>query len=204
MGQSLVESLALAAHKLQFEPSEGLWQVWGLILNTILPLLPPFQGFSFTLLGCGVSFFGETQQSPADGCQRLCAVFEFSQEKMNAHPSALPSYEFLTEASSRAQRWIRVSVDPASVWRFQRNREANKQLQVNYPVLSPRRGNTHLASLKSGLDCIWYFHQKHLYLPPEKSLCKSKRNSQNQTWNNGLVLNPERTRSRLYVVTLLI
>ena len=77
---------------------------------------------------------------------------------MNAHPSALPSYEFLTEASSRAQRWIRVSVDPASVWRFQKNREANKQLQVNYPVLSPRRGNTHLASLKSGLDCIWYFH----------------------------------------------
>ena len=29
-----------------FEPSEHLWQVLGLILNTILPLLPPCWGFS--------------------------------------------------------------------------------------------------------------------------------------------------------------
>ena len=27
-------------HKVLFEPSEHLWQVWGLILNMILPLLP--------------------------------------------------------------------------------------------------------------------------------------------------------------------
>ena len=30
-----------------FEPSEHLWQVWGLILNAISPLLPSFWGFSF-------------------------------------------------------------------------------------------------------------------------------------------------------------
>ena len=30
-----------------FEPSEHLWQVWGLILNAILPLLPSCWGFSF-------------------------------------------------------------------------------------------------------------------------------------------------------------
>ena len=36
-----------------FEPSEHLWQVWGLILNAILPLLPTFWGFS--ALGHGVS-----------------------------------------------------------------------------------------------------------------------------------------------------
>ena len=29
-----------------FEPSEHLWQVWGLILNTISPLLPSCWGFS--------------------------------------------------------------------------------------------------------------------------------------------------------------
>ena len=29
-----------------FEPSEHLWQVWGLILNVILPLLPSCWGFS--------------------------------------------------------------------------------------------------------------------------------------------------------------
>ena len=32
-----------------FEPSECLWQVWGLILNTIFPLQPSFWGFSFAL-----------------------------------------------------------------------------------------------------------------------------------------------------------
>ena len=50
-----------------FEPSEHLWWVWGLILNVILPLLLSCWGFSF-VLGCGVSFFGGTQNSPVNGC----------------------------------------------------------------------------------------------------------------------------------------
>ena len=37
-----------------FEPSELLWQVWGLILNVILPLLPSCWALSFAL-GHGVS-----------------------------------------------------------------------------------------------------------------------------------------------------
>ena len=37
-----------------FEPSEHVWQVWGLILNAISPLLPSCLGFSFAL-GCGIS-----------------------------------------------------------------------------------------------------------------------------------------------------
>ena len=37
------------AHKVLFEPSEHLWQVWVLILNAISPLLPSFWGFSFVL-----------------------------------------------------------------------------------------------------------------------------------------------------------
>ena len=43
-------------HKALFEPSEHLWQVWSLILNVILPLLPSCSGFSFALEH-GVSFF---------------------------------------------------------------------------------------------------------------------------------------------------
>ena len=40
-------------------------------------------------------------------------------------------------------------------------------------------------------------------LPPEESVCRSRRNSQNWTWNNRLV--PSRkSMSRLYIVTLLI
>ena len=35
------------------------------------------------------------------------------------------------------------------------------------------------------------------YLPPAKPICKSKNNSKNQTWKNGLVPNWERSTSRL-------
>ena len=41
-------------------------------------------------------------------------------------------------------------------------------------------------------------------LSPEKSIYRSRSNSQNWTWNNGLVLIWERSMSRLYIVTLLI
>ena len=53
------------------------------------------------------------------------------------------------------------------------------------------------------------YSQRHgntrsIYLPLKKSVCSSRSNSQNQTWNNGLVPNWERSKSRLYTVTLLI
>ena len=41
-------------------------------------------------------------------------------------------------------------------------------------------------------------------LPPEKRVCRSASNSQNWTWNNRLVPNRKRSKSRLYTVTLLI
>ena len=41
-------------------------------------------------------------------------------------------------------------------------------------------------------------------LPPEISICRSRSNSSNWTWNNRLVPNRKRNMSRLYIVTLLI
>ena len=41
-------------------------------------------------------------------------------------------------------------------------------------------------------------------LAPEKSVCRSRYNSQNLTWNNGLVPNWERTMSKLFIVTLIV
>ena len=41
-----------------------------------------------------------------------------------------------------------------------------------------------------------------LDLPYEKSVCRSRSNIQNWTWNNRLVSNWERSTSRLYMVTL--
>ena len=40
--------------------------------------------------------------------------------------------------------------------------------------------------------------------PAEKSVCRSRSNSENWTWNNRLAPNRERSISRLYIVTLLI
>ena len=54
--------LGPGVHKVLFEPSELLWQIWGLLLNTISSLLPSCWGFSFAL-GRGVSFFGGVQHS---------------------------------------------------------------------------------------------------------------------------------------------
>ena len=44
-----------------------LWQVWGLILNVVSPLLPSCWGFSFAI-GHGVSFFGGIHHFSVDGC----------------------------------------------------------------------------------------------------------------------------------------
>ena len=89
-GSVSVGSLRPGAHKVLFEPSEHLWQVWGLILNATAPLLPSCWGFSFAL-GRGVSFFGGIQHSPVDGCSATCCNLECSQE-MRTCPSTLPSF----------------------------------------------------------------------------------------------------------------
>ena len=40
------------------------------------------------------------------------------------------------------------------------------------------------------------------YLPPEKSVCRSRSNSENWTWNDRLLPNRKRSASRLYTVPL--
>ena len=69
-GSVSVGSLGTDVQKILFEPSKCLWQVWGLILNAIPPLLPSCRGLSFAL-GQGVSFFGGIQHSPVDGCSSV-------------------------------------------------------------------------------------------------------------------------------------
>ena len=72
-----------------FEPSEHLWQVWGLILNMILLLLPSCWGFSFAL-GCGVSFLLGSNILLSMVVQQQAVILDFLQEKMSACPSTLP------------------------------------------------------------------------------------------------------------------
>ena len=48
-----------------FEPSKCFWQVWGLILKVISPLLPSFWGFSFALVhGASPQSHSSTAQLP--------------------------------------------------------------------------------------------------------------------------------------------
>ena len=51
-----------------------MWWYINLFLNVILPLLPSCWGFSFAF-GCGVSYFGGIQHSPADGCSAVSFNF---------------------------------------------------------------------------------------------------------------------------------
>ena len=48
---------------------------------------------------------------------------------------------------------------------------------------------------------VWEYRPP--YLSCEKPACRSRSNSQNQIWNNGLVQNWERSVSRLFIVNLL-
>ena len=68
-----------------FEPSECLWWVRGLILNTISPLSPSCWGFSFAL-GRGYLFLVGSNILQLTVVQQQVVVLEFSQEKMSAHP----------------------------------------------------------------------------------------------------------------------
>ena len=102
LAQSLVESLVSGAHMVLSEPSECLWRVQGFILNVILPLQPSCWGFSFSL-GCGEYFFGGIHHSPVNGCLVVsCNFLEFSQEKVSACPSTLPSWEVMNKCFLRA------------------------------------------------------------------------------------------------------
>ena len=76
-----------------FEPSECLWQVWGLILNVIWRLLPSCWVFSFAL-GCPLSFSGGIQHFPVNVQQRV-VILEFLQEKLSTCPSTRPSWVML-------------------------------------------------------------------------------------------------------------
>ena len=71
-----------------FERSERLWQLWGLFLNMISPLLPssgafplPLEMYLF-LVGSNILLSMAVQQQ--------VVILEFLQEKMSAHPATQP------------------------------------------------------------------------------------------------------------------
>ena len=73
-GSVSVGPLGPGAHKVLFEPSQCLWHVWKLILNTILSLLQSSWGFFFAF-GCGVSFFWWYPTFSCDRCSAMGCNF---------------------------------------------------------------------------------------------------------------------------------
>ena len=69
-----VGSLCPGTHRVLFEPSRHLWQIWGLILSVISPLLQYCWHLSFAL-GVGYLFFGRIQHSPVDVCLAVSCSF---------------------------------------------------------------------------------------------------------------------------------
>ena len=70
-------------HKVLFEPSKHLWQVWDLILNVILPLLPSCWGFSFAL-GHRISFMVGSNIFLSMIVQLLLLLSHFSHVQLSA------------------------------------------------------------------------------------------------------------------------
>ena len=68
-------------HKVLFEPSKCLWQIWDLILNVISPLLPSCWSFSLPLGMAYLFLVGSNILLLMIVHQRV-AVLEFSQKKM--------------------------------------------------------------------------------------------------------------------------
>ena len=66
-----------------FEPTERLWQEWGLILNVNSPLLPSCWGFSFALgLGISPQSCSSDMQPPL---QRLPLAAYYPETPQNPH-----------------------------------------------------------------------------------------------------------------------
>ena len=72
-----VSVVSSGAHKILFEPSEHLWQVWGLILMQFCPSYHLYGVFPFPLdtRFFFFFFFGGMQHSLVDGCS--AASFNF-------------------------------------------------------------------------------------------------------------------------------
>ena len=80
------------AHKVLFEPSKHLWQVWGLILDAVSP--PPT--ILLGLLLCPWTWFGEIQHSPVNGCSAAsCNFGVLTEDECTSFYSAILSYFFI-------------------------------------------------------------------------------------------------------------
>ena len=138
-------------------------------------------------------------------CQRMFKVLHncthFTCQQSNAQNSPSQASTVCELHTFRCSSWIQ---------KRQRNQRSNCQHPLNFGKAREFQKNTYFCFINytKAIDCV--DHSKLLncsrdgntippYLPPEKSVCRSRSNSQNWTWNNRQALNYERSTSRLYL-----
>ena len=149
--------------------------------------------------------------SPNEGqCKRVfnlphnCTHLTCQQSNDQNSPSKAPTVRELR--TSRCSRWIQ---------KRQRNQRLNCLHPLDHKKAREFQKNSYFCFIDYAkvFDCVDHNKLENSErrgntrppdLPPEKSVCRSRSNSQNWTWNNGLVPNRKRSTSRLYIVTLLI
>ena len=99
-------------HKVLFVPSEHLWQVWGLILNVISPLLPSCWA-SLLPLDVGYLFLMGIQHSPVEDCSAAATALQSCPtlcEPIDGSPTGSPVPGIL---QARTLEWVAISFSNA-------------------------------------------------------------------------------------------
>ena len=164
----------------------------------------------------------ETQQWPQDWKRSVFIPISKkgnAKECSNYHTIALISHArevMLKMLQSRLQQYMNQELPDVQAG-FRKGRGSRDQIaNIRWIIEKARVPEKHLLLLYWVHQSLWLYGSQQTvenssrentrppHLSPEKSVCKSRSNSENQTWNNGLVLNWERSIPRLYTVTLLI
>ena len=115
LAQSLWGLWILVHTRFCFEPSDYLWQVWGLILNMSLPFLSSCRGFSFALgLGycvCVCVCVCVIQHSPVNGCSEVICNFGVitGKDECTSFYSDILFIHSLLEKHKSKPQWVIIS-----------------------------------------------------------------------------------------------
>ena len=86
----------------------------------------------------------------------------------------------------------------------QKNQEHSRKTSTSALLIMPNTLTVQITTNQTVGNSARDGNTRPPHLPHEKSVCRSRSNSQTQTCNNRLVPNWESSMSRLYIVTLLI
>ena len=153
-----------------------------------------------------ISFHSNPKEDNAKECSNYHTILLISH-------AIKQGYAQIPSSQASAVRELRTSRGTSQVQKRQRNQRSNCQHLLAHREKKgiPEKNLLLLHWLCKACDCdnkLWKVLRvgniRPPYLPAEKSVCRSRSNSQKQTWNNRLVQNWGRNTSRLCIVTLLI